>query len=64
MDPAPPGLMALNERAAPQPAFLLPEGSTKALLARCGVAIDTILRSFLTPVVPFRLRDTCSKPAR
>jgi hypothetical protein len=47
--------MALNERAAPPTSsFLLPEGSTTALLARCGAAIDTVLRNLLTPVVPFR----------
>ena len=55
MDPAPPSLMALTERAGPPPSsLLLPEGSTNAFLQRCGAAIDPGTRSWLTPVGPFR----------
>jgi hypothetical protein len=54
MDPARP-VSWHCERAAPQPApSSFPRGRQLALLARCGAAIDTVLRSLLTPVVAFR----------
>ena len=54
MDPAPPGLMTLNERAAPQRALpSFPPRRQKPLLARYGAAIDAVLRSSLTPGLPF-----------
>jgi hypothetical protein len=58
MDLALPGLMGLERASSlPTSAFLLLDGPTQPLLARCGAAIDAGLRSSLAPVVPCRICD-------
>ena len=54
MDPTAPGLIASNEAGSPPTgAFLSPDGSTTALLAGYGAAINAERRSTLTSGVPF-----------